>query len=185
MSHQGPNLGHQQINYSFEYWWALGIHHFERPGLDGQKGSFATSNFLINRWNEAFLQANLYGLVGFGQSEFATLDPSDDAEDTAFGGLQFDIEDRRYYFLIKYLGAANEDEREFSQTVVRAGLTPYQGEFYDLHTWIILEWSENRFGNHTKIDEVTPLLRFFYRNILFEIGQNLDGETKFNFIAHF
>ena len=101
------------------------------------------------------------------------------------GMLQFDIEDRKYYFLAQYLQLTDSDDTQLEQTTVRAGLAPYVGNFDDLHTWFILEWSENRFLNEKPEEDLTPYLRFFYKNVLFEIGQSFDGATRFNYIIHY
>tara|TARA_B100001248_G_scaffold261746_1_gene253994 strand:+ start:4235 stop:4867 length:633 start_codon:yes stop_codon:yes gene_type:complete len=181
MGHHSPMLTHNQLNYSFKYWWAMGVHHFKRPdALDNRHASLASTNFLLKRWYGDAFQANVYAILGGGKSELL-----DEPKDVGMGMLQFDIEDRKYYFLAQYLQLTDSDDTQLEQTTVRAGLAPYVGNFDDLHTWFILEWSENRFLNEKPEEDLTPYLRFFYKNVLFEIGQSFDGATRFNYIIHY
>lgn len=180
MGHHSPMMIHNQINYSMEYWWALGIHHIQNPQNQDLKASYVTSNFLLKRWNAKSYQGNLYALVGAGVS---SLDGS--SKGSGVAGVQFDIEDRRYYFLAKHLQILNNERSAFNNSVVRAGLAPYQGSFEDLHAWLIVEWSRNEWGQGFVFEDTTPYLRFFYNNLLFEIGQSFRGLTKFNYIIHF
>ena len=180
MGYHSPVLAHNQLNYSFQHWFALGVHHIRRPMIKNSHATLATGNFLLKRWNGSGLQANIYGLIGGGTSELAG-----PAQGVGLAGLQFDIENRDYYFLAKHQQIFNEDRNEMRTTVVRAGLTPYVGQFEDLHSWFILEWQSNKFADQTYVDDLTPYLRLFYQNLLFEIGQSFNGITRFNYIVHF
>ncbi len=181
MGHHSPFMAHNQINYSFEYWWALGVHHFQNPQDQDLKASVVTSNFLLKRWNGKSFQSNLYALVGGGIS---TLDGIEQ-KGTGAVGLQYDIEDRRYYFLAKHMNLLTKEDSAFYQSVVRVGIAPYEGDFDELHAWLILEWRKNEWGQGFVMEDTTPMLRFFYQNLLFEIGQSFRGLTRFNYIIHF
>ncbi len=181
MGYHANLLTHNQLNYSFKHWYAMGVHHIRRPQLQSANhATLLSSNFLVKRWNGSSYQANLYGVLGGGISEL-----SGKSEGVGMGLVQFDIEDRKYYFLAKHMEMFNENEVELSQSVVRFGIAPYQGGFNDLHTWIIVEWQRNLFLGGRPIKDVTPFLRFFYQNILFEFGQSYRGVTRFNYISHF
>ena len=60
-----------------------------------QSAQFVSTNFLLKRWNKEALQANLYTNIGVGQSRLNENSP-DGA--VGLGVVQFDIEDRDYYF---------------------------------------------------------------------------------------
>ena len=181
MGYHSPFLTHNQINHSFEYWLAAGLHHFTRPNLGNNKfATVASVNILAKRWNENNLQANIYFNLGAGRSELST-----EPETVGYGLVQFDIEDRDYYFLIKHLQLVSEEQLEFQHTVIRAGLAPYVEKFDGIHSWLILEFQHNEFLESQIVDDLTPFLRVFYRNLLFEIGQSFNGFTRFNYITHF
>lgn len=181
MGQHSPSLTHNQINYSVRHWYAIGVHHFNRnQESQPAHATLISNNFLLKRWNSDRFQANIYSLLGFGQSEL-NFEP----EIVGMAGLQFDIEDRRYYFLTKYMELSNGADPELREFKVRSGIAPYIGNYSDMHTWLILEFKHKEFRHRLFEDELTPFLRVFYKNILFEIGQSFKGQTMFNYIAHF
>lgn len=181
MGNHTPFLSHHQLNYSFEYYFATGVHYISRPDKENRWASFASGNLLAKRWNGSGHQANLYINLGMGASALNEAS----AQPAGFGLIQFDIEDRDYYFLIKHLRSESDEQTEFHQSIIRFGITPYVDPFDGFHSWVILEAQSSRFADGGGVDDVTPFLRFFYRNFLFEIGQSFDGATKFNYITHF
>lgn len=180
MGSHAPMMSHNQINYSFKHWFATGVHHIRSMDVQNRSATFASGNFLLKRWNGESFQANLYANIGIGESNL-----SGKSDAAGFGLLQFDIEDRKYYFLAKHLGLVTDRQTDFYQTVVRAGIAPYEDPFDGLHSWIILEWQEFNIRNVREMSDLTPFLRVFYRNLLFEIGQSFNGVTRFNYIVHF
>lgn len=180
MGYQSPFVSHNQLNYSFKHWFAAGIHHIQRPNMNSRSATFASANFLLKRWNGKGLQANIYSVIGAGHSELGP-----DARTSGFGLVQFDIENRDYYFLVKHQLVANSERTDFSQSVVRLGISPYVESYDGIHSWLILEWQSSNFFDGEDLTDLTPFLRIFYKNLLFEIGQSFDGITKFNYITHF
>ncbi len=181
MGYHSPVLSHFQLNYSFRHWFAVGVHHFDIPDTRANRFSnFVSTNFLLKRWNGPSYQGNIYAVLGVGQSKFG---------DTSLGAtltkLQFDIEDRQYYFLTSYSQINSVREVELQDLVVRAGVAPYVASYKDIHSWLILEWRSNNVQQQGAFEDVTPFLRIFYKNLLFEIGQSFNGLTRFNYIAHF
>ncbi|MEM7647113.1 MAG: hypothetical protein AAF203_09405 [Pseudomonadota bacterium] len=181
MGYHSPMLIHFQLNYSFKYWLAAGVHHFEIPNSrPDQFANFASANFLIKRWNGASYQANIYGVLGLGHAKLR-----ESSRGAMLAKLQFDIENRKYYFLSSFSQVNTEQQTELKDAVVRFGVAPYVGSFNDIHSWIILEYRSNEIGNQNPIDDITPFLRIYYKNLLFEIGQSFNGLTRFNYITHF
>lgn len=180
MSYQSPIISHSQLNYSFEYWFAGGIHHIRRPNMSDRSATLASANLLLKRWNGDSLQANIYLSLGAGHSELGPQPIT-----AGLGALQFDIEDRDYYFLAKHTLIGDTKRFELSQSVLRIGLSPYVEDYDGIHSWLIVEWQSTNFYDGRDLVDVTPFLRVFYKNLLFEVGQSFDGITKFNYIAHF
>ena len=181
MGYHSPLLSHVQLNYSFKHWFALGVHYYEVPNqqMDLSAG-FVSANFLIKRWNGASYQANLYGVIGAGSSRLGT-----NSQEALLSKLQFDIEDREYYFLASYGQINTEKMIDLKDGLVRFGVAPYVANYNDIHSWIILEWRSMELVEGGFVDDVTPFLRVFYKNLLFEIGQSFNGLTRFNYIVHF
>mgnify|MGYP000316795444 CR=1 FL=1 len=63
------------------------------------------------------------------------------------------------------------------------GVAPYEGDFGDLHTWLMLK-IEHKPENKENF-EVTPLFRFFKDVYLVESGVSLDGEIILNAVVRF
>src|SRR5690606_14285081 len=97
---------------------------------------------------------NVYGVLGAGQSEL-----SGTPEASGFSLVQFDIEDRKYYFLAKYADLYNENKSDLRQATLRAGIAPYIEKYDGIHSWFILEWHQFRFSSSDSSEDLTPLLR--------------------------
>ena len=181
MGYHSPLMTHNQVNYSFRHWFALGAHHLTRPLINrNNRATLLSGNLLLKRWNAENLQANIYMNFGLGQSDF-----SGKSTALGYGLVQFDIEDRKYYFLSKHEQLLDEKQTDFKQSTVRLGFTPYLDGFEGIHSWLILEYQHLEFAGGDRQEQLTPFLRIFYRNLLFEIGQSLKGMTMFNYITHF
>lgn len=181
MGYHSPLLTHAQFNYSFRHWFAVGLHHFDVPNTNAnQFANFLSANFLLHRWNGAGFQANIYTVLGAGHSKL-----NQESIGAGLAKLQFDIEDRDYYFLTYYSQVQSESRTELRDFTVRAGLSPYVGKFDDIHSWLILEYRSQEILDNGAFEDVTPFLRLFYKNLLFEIGQSFNGLTRFNYIVHF
>ncbi len=178
MTYQSPSLTHTQLNYSFRHWLAAGVHHIAIPNQK-KSATFASVNLLLKRWNGSGLQANLYTILGAGQSHLG-----ESRETSGLTGLQFDIEDRDYYFLAKQTQIFHKKGIDLKQTIVRTGFSPYVDPFDGLHSWLILEWKQTNLLNKVTRSDLTPFVRLFYRNLLFELGQSFKGDTKVNLIVH-
>ena len=175
MGSHDKSTSHLQVNYSLDYWQAVGVHNYS---FDGESHSnFLSYNLLLKRWNADKFQANLYFGNGLGYSK--------ESQDLSFLNFaQFDIEDRRLYFLYKYSRFGPMGEDEFDQHKLRFGFAPYEGGYTEINSWIIFEYMDTNFLDQ-KMTDLTPLVRLFYRNIFVEFGVSLKGETRFNYITHF
>lgn len=143
----------------------------------------AAVNNLLKRWNNPNSQANLYLRWGLGVavSDFGHFD--DEVEPLGYSGLAIDWEDRRFFTSYAFRGIyAGEIDRSFHQRA-RVGVAPYIGEYGDIHTWIMLQ-AEHHPGSDTTF-ELTPLLRFFRGDLLFEAGISGDKEVLFNWVIRF
>ena len=64
----------------------------------------------------------------------------------------------------------------------RIGFAPYVAGMNALQTWMIVQLSYFQESKDQLI--VTPLMRFFYRNALWEIGANLEGNFFLSLMTH-
>ena len=160
-----------QINYTVTPKYALGVQHEyfreEKFNMDA-----ATFDVLLKRWNNADSQANLYFKSGAGVAY-----GSDDTDPAAFAGLEIDWEDRRFFTLYenRFLYAGDQDK--FIKHKARLGVAPYEGDYGDMHTWIILQAEYDAGSDETFC--LTPLVRLLKGTTLVESGDNRDGGSLF------
>jgi hypothetical protein len=160
------------LGYKFEYW------------RDQELTLNAVQmNNLIKRWNKPESQANLYlkSGVGIAYSDAGVFDRETDV--AGFTGVATDWEDRRYFvsYANRYTEAGKLDD--FFQQSSRIGWAPYEGDYGDFHTWIMLQVDHmpEADDNFT----VTPLVRFFKDVHLFETGVSNRGEFLFNYVFRY
>lgn len=153
------------------------------PGHGGDHGEddlFAglQHNWLLKRWNLPDAQANVYlGVAaGIAKEEGNSWSPA------GLGFFRADYETRRVFtaFESKFAGA-----EDVSRGIASAsfGIAPYEAEFDQLNTWIILQF-EHVSGMEDDL-EIIPKLRFFKGNYFLEAGCSLDGDPLLNFMVHF
>jgi hypothetical protein len=137
----------------------------------------ARLNLLLKRWNLERSQGNIYVSAGYGLGK----------ERSERGGVPIfetvaDWEDRRVYTLVEhsYMRTLRGTDRDWHYGKARLGFAPFLGEFRDLNVWLIGEW-ESLPGEAV---EFKQLLRFYYRNALWEIGMGFNGSVIFNYMIH-
>lgn len=160
------------IGYKFEYWpdKELNLHALQ-------------INKLLKRWNKTESQANFYikSGVGVAYSDLGLFDNESGA--SAFTGIAVDWEDRRRFISYENRFTDIDGIDDFFQQLARVGWAPYQGDYGDLHTWLMLqiEHMPEATDEHT----VTPLVRFFKDVHLLEFGVNNHNKVLFNYIFRY
>ena len=160
------------VGYKFEYWRD-----------DEFTINAVQMNNLLKRWNKKDSQANLYLKSGLGiaYSDNGEFDSETDA--AGFTGIAADWEDRRYFISYENRYTEAGDIADFYMQSARAGWAPYEGDYGDLHTWLMLqvEHTPESDDNFT----VTPLVRLFKDVHLFEAGMNNQGKVLFNYVFRY
>lgn len=136
-------------------------------------------NYRLLRANEMGSQANVYLMAGPGFSGREKDSPAYFWHST----LAADWESRRYYTSVE-LGLSRGQIQEHMMQY-RVGFAPYLGEYETLNTWFILEARYmTMIQSIPQQWELTPFLRFYYQNVLWEVGANQRGTFRFNFMLH-
>lgn len=140
-------------------------------------------NNLLHRWNEANSQANLYLKSGLGIAYSDAEEFDSEKAPAAFTGLAADWENRRLFvsYENRYTEAGEIDD--FYMQSARIGWAPYEGDYGDLHSWLMLH-VEHTPENGDPLT-VTPLVRFFKSVHLLEAGMNNHGELLFNYVYRY
>ncbi len=163
-----------QISYSFHQKWAAGINLW-RFNEDDQSTEFQLLrvNHLLKRWNGDDYQGNIYLASGVGAAE---------SRMGYIGGVEGDWETRTLYTSLKFMHFNSPKVADVSMTQGRIGYSPYEADFDKLQTWVMLQGMY--MGQIERTVTVTPLLRFFYQNVLWEVGSSLRSEWFLNFMVH-
>jgi|TARA_B100001971_G_scaffold210292_1_gene235470 hypothetical protein len=169
--HYSPSAK-MSLGYKFEYWRDKEL-----------KINAAQMNNLLKRWNKKDSQANIYLKSGIGIAHSSNNNIRTETEPVAYSGIAADWENRRYFasYENRYTDAGKIDD--FYQQSARIGWAPYEGDYGDLHTWIMLqvEHSPEASDNFT----ITPMIRLFKDVHLVEAGMNNHGEVLFNYIFRY
>lgn len=140
-------------------------------------------NNLLKRWNKKDSQANLYLKSGVGVAYSDAGDFDGEIAPAGFTGIAADWENRRFFtsYENRFTEAGKIDD--FYQQSGRVGWAPYEGDYGDLHTWLILQVDHSpESKDHFT---VTPLVRFFKNVHLLEAGMNNRGEVLFNYVFRY
>jgi len=156
------------LGYRFEYWQNRELR------LD-----LLQVNRLLKRWNRPDSQANLYLKSGVGIAHGNEFD--DKARMAGFASLAADWENRRYFVAYENRYTWMKDGDDFFSQSARIGWAPYEGDYGDLHTWLMLQvdhLADNRMV-------ITPLVRFFKGVHLLETGLSDRGAVLLNYIFRY
>jgi len=170
------------IHYSPTAKISLGVRHEDWKNRDFSM-TMLQANILLKRWNKKYSQANLYLKTGLGTAKTDLQRFTDDRDTAGFVGFAADWEDRRYFISYenRFTDAGKFDD--FFQQSVQAGWAPYQGDYGDLHTWLML-----RIDHQQKTEDkliITPLIRLFKGVHLLEAGVSDNSKLLLNYIYRY
>ncbi len=165
-----------QATYSFTSHLASGTRYVYFP-LTKQTLYLGQGSWLIKKFLFDEAQGNIYTTLGGGRSY-----ENDESKGVFTTGLEADFETRRIYTSLKFSGfhAASYD---YQMVQGRVGFAPYVTGFDGIHTWFMVQGMTLR--NQENKVEITPMLRFFYQNVLWEVGASTRGNMMFNFMVHY
>jgi hypothetical protein len=179
MGYHQADMVEWQAMYSVTSRYSLGVDYvWDRMDGPDRQLVLARVNWLPWRANGTDSQANLYLSAGGG-----ALERSGGFEGAALIAAEADYETRHVYFSGKGQAVfAKGAGYELYQ--LRAGVAPYVGEFEGLNTWAIvqLQYFPQALTDSLRIG---PVVRFFYRNVLWEFGVTSRGLWSFNLMFHF
>ena len=145
-------------------------------------------NHLLHRNNQKKSQSNLYSKIHLGNLERKSIYNISKNNNIHLGfELSYDWETRKYFFLynpsVQYEYGENKIE---SYHKFQFGFTPYLADYGSLHTWIMVQLDYNPEDNIKDNNIIiTPLLRFFKKDILLEIGVDSNKKLLLNSILRF
>ena len=178
-----PKMTMTQVNYTIHRNVAIAGSYI-RMDADTQELSIPSLhvNTLLKRWNQIGSQANLYSVTGIG------IDLSEDWTTEslhAMLGLQADYETPKIYTALTTLSMpsmTNLTNIPFAARY-RFGVAPYVARYNELQIWVVGQ--VEYMSDMEQQPYVTPMLRYFYRTVLWETGVSLNGTYWFQMMAHF
>lgn len=179
MTWNQPFMSDHWVTYSFQPNMAIAGRFMRMEMPDGRlKYSGLQLDYLLKRWNGDDHQANIYVYGGAGSVDFSGKNGAG-----YFGGFEADVENRKYFALIKAESMQTDIADDFNHVEGRLGIAPYEAQYNEMATWFMVQaqWHPTL----RKKFVVTPLARIFYRSFLVESGVSLDGDWMMNFMFHF
>ena len=180
-----PKMTMSQVNYTVHRNVAVATSYVRMENPTGDLNMPALhANILLKRWNAIGSQGNLYGLIGSGVNTTSISSKwTDDIR--GFVGLQADYETQKIYTAANVTGFPSIGD--FSDIPYMAryrfGIAPYIAKYDEFQIWVVGQVEYMPTMQETPI--VTPMLRYFYRTVLWETGVSLDGTYWFQMMAHF
>lgn len=172
-----PKMNALNIGYSITSRYSINAsaNHFENN--DNYQDYTFGVNFLAKRWLQNDSQGNLYVGAHGGRYE-------DNQDNGAVGSLMAmgDWESREHYILAKTKSYFYDNKEELSY-LFRYGFAPYVAGMNELQTWLILQTFY--FSEQSREAIITPLMRFFYKNVLWEIGYSTRGQSYLTLMVHY
>ncbi|HXH29257.1 MAG TPA: hypothetical protein VNJ01_00430 [Bacteriovoracaceae bacterium] len=171
-----------QALYSITSKWSAGLNHwrFTKKDKNTEMG-LARVNHLLWRKNGEDSQANIYLLSGIG-----LVDSEIEArrtEEVYLGGFEADWETRTLFTALKYYHFTSPKVTDIFMAQGRIGFSPFESGFEDLQTWFMLQAMVMPDVEPNVI--ITPMLRFFYKSVLWEMGSSTRAEWMLNLMVHY
>ncbi|CAM3636218.1 hypothetical protein [Polynucleobacter brandtiae] len=131
---------------------------------------------LAHRWNLSDAQANVWLFLGAGEmktNQSATTKP------TVSPGIQVDYETTRIYGAATVKSSFANNASSIN-TSFRTGFSFYETNYDEAQPWLIIEARRMSFVSPKY--EYTPMLRIIDKSYFLELGANLQGQPRINFM---
>ena len=180
MSYNSEETNELLLTYSFSHRFAVAS-----MFLRDSESEFyiARANYLVKRWNNTDSQGNFYLSAGSGIENYGTK-----SYGAQLGEVVLDWESRKYYTSIDHLYIRRDNDenlliplQDYNHTKLRLGFAPFLAEYEDLNIWYIAQADKH---NDEKQVDLTQFIRFYRKNVLWEIGAGFNGSLAFNFMIH-
>lgn len=177
-----PNWRESWVNYAVTSRDAIGAGGIYMRSDDGAKTrTLAELNYtrLVQRWNLADAQANVWFFTGVGSisgNDFAG------SKLAVAPGVQVDYETTRIYLAatarLYRAEGLNHDFGSF-----RAGFSFYEVNYDEIQPWLVLE--ARRMRGLSDKTEITPMLRFIHNRYFVEVGVSNAKQARASFMYIF
>nr|WP_315430411.1 hypothetical protein [uncultured Albidiferax sp.] len=178
----GPNWREGWVNHATTPRDALGLGALWMRSDDKLRSrTFSELSYtrLVQRWNAAHSQANVWFVLGAGP---VTGNDFGGSRGMLAPGLSADFETTRVY-----LSASARLYRapglKHDYAAARAGFSFYPVDYDEVQPWLVVE--ARRMRGLSERTEVTPMLRLVHKRYFVELGVNQQREARANFMFIF
>jgi hypothetical protein len=179
MTWNQPFMSDDWITYSFRPDAAIAARHMRFDMPEGRTNFYAPQlDYLVKRWNNPDSQANIYAYGAYGAMNF-----QNQTTGAGLAGVEADAESRKFFTMAKYERMWGRVGPDFYHVEARVGAAPYEAEFNEIASWFMLQYQYHPML--TRKHALTPLIRLFYKSVLFESGVSTDGDWMLDFMFHF
>jgi hypothetical protein len=133
----------------------------------------------VARWNLPNAQANVWFIGGLGSTTGSSFGGS---KAMASPGLQVDYETTRLYSMASARVYAAQGATS-NITTARLGASFYEVDYDQPQPWLVIEARRMTFVSNQY--EFTPMLRVIHNRYFVEVGANLSGQPRFNFMYNY
>lgn len=173
-----------QLMYSFSHKISTGLNYWRFSTEEKHlEFGFIKLNYLLKRFHLTDSQGNIYLHGGLG-GMFSNVDTIK-TQMASLVGIETDWETRKVFASLKYFYFNPQDIDGLSMAQARLGFSTFESGFDELQSWFMLQIMSMTGDNSADNLVVTPLMRFFYKNILWEIGSSTRGEWMINLMVHY
>ncbi len=173
----GPDMNTQRVSYTLHPKFSLEANTSWYQNNDEYRDYMLGANYLVKRWLNGDSQGNIYASYHAGY--FKDLDTDGFAQHLMLMG---DWESRSLYTAGSVMSFLYNDKEEFKYSY-RFGFAPFVAGMNTIQNWLILKL--DYFEAQNKKILVTPMMRFFYKNVLWEMGANTQGDYFLTLMIHY
>ena len=172
-----PDSNIQRVSYTFHPRFSLEASREFYRGLEDYRDAKLGPNILVKRWLFPDSQGNIYASLHAGSYQ------QENGKGKVFrSGLMADWESRKLYTALSISNFAFDDDKA-QKLSYRFGFAPYVAGMQMLQTWMIFQLSY--FKEIEDKVKITPMMRFFYNNTLWEMGADLHGKFFLTLMVHY
>jgi len=176
---ENDETGHTlSLDYTFTPSEAFGI--YIKQEENGKDIFMFTPEFntLLKRWNLPDGQGNIFNMSGAGIATYRG-----NNQPSLWTAFLADYESRRWFLSYepRFVWDGNIEKSAWQRA--RIGFAPYRANYNDLNTWIMFQVDHHPAKHDHFV--ATPLIRFFYKTYLFEIGYGSNQHIMVNWQIQF
>jgi uncharacterized protein YbgA (DUF1722 family) len=171
------NMNTQKISYTFDPKFSVESSTNWYEDIDDYRDYVFGLNYLVKRWLNTNSQGNIY--LSYHAGYYKDLNSDGLTQHAMIIG---DWESRSIYTAGSLMRYSYQDE-ELMKYSYRIGFAPFVAGMNTLQAWMILKLDYLKENNRNIL--ITPMMRFFYRNILWEIGANTQGDYFLTLMTHY